>query len=128
MNRVVKSIWAVFAGFAVVFILSTATDFILESLGIFPPVTQGLFVTWMLVLALAYRSAYAVLGGYITARLAPSNPMKHTMTLACIGLVFAIAGIFLNESKSLGPTWYPILLAVLTIPCVWLGGKLHGRK
>jgi hypothetical protein len=128
MKRVVKSIWAVFAGFAAVFILSTATDFILESLGIFPPVTQGLSVTWMLVLALAYRSAYAVLGGYITARLAPSNPMKHTMILACIGLVFAIAGIFLNESKSLGPTWYPILLAVLTIPCVWLGGKLYGRK
>lgn len=68
-----KSIGAVFAGFVAVFILSTVTDFILESLGIFPPVTQGLFITWMLVLALTYRTVYAVLGGYITARLAPSR-------------------------------------------------------
>jgi len=25
----------------------------------------------------------------------------------------------------LGPTWYPIALIVLSLPCVWLGGKLR---
>ncbi len=128
VKNLLRSIGAVFAGFAVVFILSMATDFILESLGIFPPITQGLFVTWMLVLALTYRTIYAILGGYIAARLAPNSPMKHTMILACIGLVFAIAGIFLNASKELGPAWYPILLAILTIPSVWLGGKIYGSR
>lgn len=124
MARTGKSIWAVVAGFFTVAILSTLTDFILESLGVFPPASEGLFVTWMLVLALVYRSAYAVVGGYITARLAPHKPMKHVWVLSWIGLAFAIAGIFANYAAELGPNWYPILLAILTIPCVVLGGKL----
>jgi hypothetical protein len=36
-NSILKSIWAVFAGFVSVFVLSVGTDFILESLRIFPP-------------------------------------------------------------------------------------------
>ena len=127
MAKIMKSIWAVFAGFAVVFILSVLTDFILEYLGIFPPSTEGLFIAWMLLLALFYRSFYAVVGGYVTARLAPRKPMKHVWILSIIGLVGAIAGIFANYAKSLGPNWYPIWLAILTIPCVWLGGKLADK-
>ena len=50
-----KSIWAVFAGLLTVVILSTATDAVLETLGVFPPPDQALFVTWMLVFALIYR-------------------------------------------------------------------------
>lgn len=127
MAKIGRSIWAVVAGFLTVAILSTLTDFILESLGIFPSVSEGLFVTWMLVLALVYRSAYAVLGGYITAKLSPHKPMKHVWILSWIGLVFAILGIFANYVAQLGPNWYPILLAIFTIPCVVLGGKLRRK-
>lgn len=118
-----KSIVAIIVGFFTVAILSIATDTILEKLGIFPPATDGLFVTWMLVLALVYRSIYAVVGGYVTARLAPENPMKHVWILASIGTVMSVIGIFVGWNLS--QHWYPIMLAITTIPCVWLGGKLR---
>lgn len=68
---VLKSIGAVLVGFFTVVVLSIGTDRILESAGIFPPPMGGLFVTWMLTLALLYRTIYTVLAGYITAKLAP---------------------------------------------------------
>lgn len=128
MAKIWRSIFAVVAGFLTVFILSVLTDFILETIGVFPSASDGLFVTWMLVLALFYRSVYAIAGGYITAKLAPHKPMKHVWILAIIGTVFAVLGIFVNLSRNLGPNWYPIMLAILTIPCVWLGGKLRKRN
>jgi len=88
-----KSIGAVLAGFLIVVILSIATDTILEKAGIFPPPTEGLFVTWMLALAFAYRTVYTVLGGYVTAALAPANPTKHVMILGIIGTVMGCLGI-----------------------------------
>jgi len=128
MNKsVLKSIWAVFAGFATVFILSIVTDFILEKLSVFPPASEGLFVPWMLMLALLYRSAYAVLGGYITASASPNKPMRQVWILAFIGLLGALIGLITTWDKNLGPKWYPILLVILTIPCVWLGGKLKAK-
>jgi len=125
MNKTLKSILAVVAGFIAVFILSVATDYILESLHIFPPISGGLFVTWMLVLALLYRNIYAIIGGYITASLAPTKPMKHTIVLAILGFTGALIGLITTWGKGLGPEWYPILLVVLAIPSVWLGGKLR---
>jgi hypothetical protein len=120
--NVLKSIWAVFAGFLVVVILSTATDFVLEHLGIFPPPGEGLFVTWMLVVALAYRMLYTVAGGYVTARLAPSRPVRHVVILGCIGIAAATAGTIVGWNLS--QHWYPIALVITALPCTWLGGKL----
>ncbi len=115
------------AGFLIVAVLSTATDFLLEALGIFPPVSsQGLFVTWMLAVALSYRLVFTVLGGYITAWLAPSNPMKHVWILAGIGQLGGIIGVV--AGWNLSPHWYPIAIAVTAIPCIWLGGWLRTRN
>jgi hypothetical protein len=122
-----KSIWAVVAGFLTVIILSVLTDVILETLGVFPPADQGLFVTWMLLLALIYRTGYNVVGGYITARLAPQNPTKHVWVLAILGLVGGIMGIIINLQMNLGPNWYPVLLALFAIPSVLAGGKLYKK-
>src|SRR5882757_4335898 len=116
-----KSIWAVFAGILVNVILSTATDYVLELAGIFPPASGGLFITWMLALALGYRMIYAVLGGYATAWLAPQNPMKHVWILAYIGIALGCLGVVVGWNLS--QHWYPIALAVTAIPCTLLGGK-----
>ena len=85
--NILKSIWGVAAGFLTVDVLSTGTDWVLETIGIFPPPSdQVLFVPWwMLMLALIYNTAYTVLGGYVTAALAPSNRMRHVVILAKIG-------------------------------------------
>lgn len=120
--NMLKSIWAVFAGFLTVVILSTATDFLFEGFGIFPPIGQGIFIMWMLVLALTYRLIYTVMSGYVTAKLAPQNPMKHVTILAVIGTTAGTIGIFVGWNMS--QHWYPIALAVTAFPCTWYGGKL----
>ena len=120
-----KSIGAVFAGFLTVVILSVATDFVFEALGVFPPIGQGIFITWMLVLALSYRLIYTVMGGYVTAKLAPQNPMKHVIILGIIGTIAGGIGIYVGWDMS--QHWYPIALAVTAFPCTWLGGKLRTK-
>ncbi|MFA6169900.1 MAG: hypothetical protein WCW67_00125 [Candidatus Margulisiibacteriota bacterium] len=98
---------------------------ILEKTGIFPPQQAGLFVTWMLALALVYRCIYNTAGCYVAAALAPDRPMGHALTLGGIGLVLTILGSIANWDAS--AAWYPISLAILTMPCAWLGGKLKTR-
>ncbi len=126
MNDTFKSIWAVFAGMLAGAILSIGTDTILEQLGIFPPITEGLFVTWMLALALFYRCIFTILGGYTTAKLAPSNPMKHAVILGSIGIVVTAIGTVVGWDLS--AHWYPIALTILTLPCTYLGAKLQMGK
>ncbi len=127
-----KSIGAVLAAFITVFALSIGTDFVLETAGVFPGFKEqqehGFYPWWMLPLALIYRSIYTVVGGYVAAVLAPSRPMRHVMVLGVIGLVSAILGTIANWDKMTGSTaWYPISLIILTLPCVWLGGKLKTK-
>ena len=125
-STALKSIGAILAGFMTVAILSVGTDIVLETLGIFPPVSErGLFITWVLVIALAYRSIDTVIGGYITARLAPNHPMRHVVILMALGAAGGVAGII--AGWSLSPHWYPILLAITGPLFVWLGGKLALR-
>ena len=46
-----------------------------------------------------------------------------------IVLVFPVASVLLGVvaamTTELGPLWYPIVLLVTSVPCVWLGGKLR---
>lgn len=132
--KTLKSIGAVLAGIIVLAALAASTDKILESTGVFPsPDGQGSYTTWMLMLALIYRCIYQVLGAYITASLAPANPMKHVIILGIIGVVLGIAGITasvmgLVPGFDASQIWYPIALAVLAFPTVWLGGKLRVKN
>jgi hypothetical protein len=120
--KTARSIGAVIAGLMTNVILSVTVDFILELTGVFPTPSQGIFVTWMLALALIYRCVFAVAGGYITARLAPSEPMRHVIILACIGIVFGIVGTIVGWDLS--AHWYPIALVATALPCTWTGGRL----
>ncbi len=122
--NILKSIGAVFAGFIAVFLLSVGTDMLLETTGVFPPQSQPeLFGGWMLVVALLYRSIYAVVGGYVTAILAPHSPMRHVTILGILGLVGGIVGVIVGWNLS--AHWYPIALALTAFPCVWIGGKMR---
>lgn len=126
MKKILKSIGAVIAGFIAVAFLSVATDAVLESMGVLPsPTDLGAYVTWMLALALFYRSIYTAAGGYITAKLAPQNPMNHVYALMILGGVSGtLAAIF---GWSFGHHWYTISLAITGPLFVWLGGKLKTK-
>jgi hypothetical protein len=120
-----KSIGAILGGFVAVAVLSIFTDSVLESAGIFPPIGTGIFSTWMLLLALIYRCAYTVIGGYVTASLAPDRPLRHAIILGIIGTIAATIGAI--AGWDLSQHWYPIALVVTALPCTWLGGKVKTK-
>jgi hypothetical protein len=125
--NILKGIGAILAGMIFIVVSHTGTDYVLETLGIFPQRSEGLHITWMVVTATIYRSIFTVAGGYITAALAPNPPMRYVMILGIIGLALGTIAAIVTIPMGLGPAWYPIALAVLALPCVWLGGKLKIR-
>ena len=129
MTSTGRSVWAVFAGFLVVVVLSMGTDAVMHATGVFPPfgepMSDGRFL-----LATVYRVVYAILGSYLTARLAPQRPMKHALVGGVIGLVLASVGAAATWSKGpeFGPHWYPLALVATALPCAWVGGRLERRE
>jgi hypothetical protein len=120
-----RSILAVIVGLFTGAFLSIAVDVILHVLRVFPPwgepVSDG-----PLALATIYRAAFSVFGCYLTARVAPANPMKHALILGAIGVVFSAIGAITtwHRGPAFGPHWYPVVLVIIALPCAWLGGKI----
>jgi len=124
---ILKGIGAILAGMIFIVVTHAGTDFVLESLGRFKPPSQGFHTTWMVVTATIYRCFYSVVGGYITAALAPTRPMLHAVILGLIGLVVGSIAAIVTIPMGIAPAWYPIALALLALPCTWLGGKLRTK-
>jgi hypothetical protein len=126
-GRTGRSIWAVTAGIVANVVLSLGTDQLFHVLDVYPPwgqrMTDNLFI-----LALSYRLVYGAGSGYLTAWLAPRNPMKHAMILGVIGTALGLAGAIANGNADLGPAWYTYGLAASAIPTVWLGASIVARK
>lgn len=120
-----RSLGAVLAGFVAVFVLSLGTDQIFHTLQVYPPMGEPMTDTGLLLLALAYRIVYGIAGGYIVARLAPRNAMRHALIMGGIGFVLSIAGGI--AMWDMGAHWYPVALALSAIPCAWYGAKLQSR-
>jgi hypothetical protein len=124
-HRILRRVGAVLAGLLVTAILSTAVDAVLHATGVYPPfprrMADGLFL-----LATAYRVAFAVLGGYVTARLAPDRPMRHALALGWVGVVLATAGA--ATFWELGPGWYSLAIVATSLPCTWAGARLHAAQ
>jgi len=124
----VKSVLAVAGAIVAVFVLSLGLDEILHVAGVYPAwgvrMSNGLFA-----LATAYRLVFNVAGGFICAKLAPQNAMKHVWILAWIGLGLSGLGVVGSLARpDLGPLWYPVLLFLSAVPCTWLGGKIATRS
>lgn len=118
-HNLLKSIWAVFAGFLLVVILSIATDILLTKTDVMKH-PFDLNSTILIACVVVYRCLYGIAGAFLTARLAPGRPMKHAMTGGAIGLVIATVGTIAMWDQP--PHWYPIALILTTLPCAWLGG------
>jgi hypothetical protein len=122
---IARSIAAVVAGIVLVVALSVGTDLMLQH-SVLPAMNTAATSPPLLGLALAYRTLFGVLGGYVTARLAPSRPMTHAMVLGILGTLAAIGGVV--AMWQFGNHWYPIALAALALPQTLLGARLARRK
>ncbi len=124
-----KDIGPVSAGLLSAALLSIITDEIMHGSGVFPPKGQPMADS-LFVLATIYRCAFQSFGGYLTARIAPTKPMKHVWILACLGQVLSLLGILAwkEMGPAGGPLWYPLALVATAIPSVWIGGWLQQRS
>ena len=125
-----RSVVAVFVGFVSVAVLSLGTDQLLHVLKVYPPWGEPMFDAGLNFLALSYRIVFTVVGGYITASLAPYSPMRHVLVGGVLGLIVGTFGgiAAIRMAVALGPNWYPIAVALTGLPCFWLGGVLYERK
>lgn len=122
MNR--RSIGAVAAGVFVIIAVTTLVDVLFHAIGVFPPMDQPIDDR-LALLATAYRIVISVGGAWLTARLAPNQPMKHALILGYVGVVLGLVGVIATWNMGLGPRWYPVALAVLAIPQCWAGGRMY---
>jgi hypothetical protein len=123
-----RSVLAVGAGMIAIIALSVGADAVMHASGIFhlpgEPMSNG-----QLLLALAYRTVFAIAGGYLTARLAPGRRLGHALVLGGIGVLLSTLGAVAtwNGGPEFEHKWYPIALIVTAIPCTWAGGMLYER-
>ena len=115
-----KSVWAVVAGILFVIVVTTLFDIALHAVGVFPPLGDPIDDRLSLIATL-YRFVIGIAGGYLTAKLAPANPMKHAMVPGIIGTILGTLGVVVSWGSKLGPAWYPIAVAALAIPQSWIG-------
>lgn len=118
------SIGAVLLGLFANAIPATLLDAMLHALQVFPPWDQPIG-DLDAAIAISYRLALGVFGGYVVARFAPRHPAGHAWVLGGIGTVLGLAGLV--AMKGFGPTWYPVALAVAALPLTLAGAVLHGR-
>lgn len=120
---IARYIGATLAGLLSVAILSVATDSAMEQLHIFPPQDiPGAYTTWMLCLALLYRSIYTIIGGYLTVIISPHEDPRPLYAVMALGAIGGTAGAIFGWD--LGHHWYPVSLAITGPLFVWLGGEI----
>ena len=120
-----KSVWAVVAGALTAIALTTLVDIILNIAGLYP---NGRVTDATALLATTYRAIFGIAGAWVTARLAPNNPMKHAIIGGVLGALIGAIGVVVRWNSDLGPRWYSVALAVLAIPQAWFGAKLYESR
>jgi hypothetical protein len=129
-----RSIIAVVAGFVVVIAVvmagtAAATELIVPG-GLFGAATgprtalpAEYFAANLMVSAMG-----AVLGGWVTARMAPDREMIHVFALTGLIILMSIPGLLgYGPSASTQPDWYKLALPILGVGGVLLGGWLRSR-
>jgi hypothetical protein len=116
--QAVRSVVAVGAGFFATQLLALGADLL------FGPLAGQ--ASNVLLVRLACVAAFEALGGYITARLAIRNPVRHALVLGLLMLVMGVLVAVFTWDGTLW--WYQISALVLTVPLTMLGGVLEAKR
>ena len=126
-----RSLIAVIAGFVVVMVVLVAGTAGIAALIIpggldaarttMPPPTY--IAAHLLVSAMS-----ALLGGWVTARMAPDREMLHVLPLAALVFLKSVPALVgYGNPDGLQPTWYVYTLPVVSVAAAILGGWLRSR-
>jgi hypothetical protein len=128
----VRSVFAVIAGFVLVFVLSVGTDGLLMLLFPGQVAEHGSPGTGLLLLVLGYCFAYLVVGGYVTGWIAGRAEVTHGVVLGGLGLVVGLAmtlpallGLVPVPPEQSLPPWYAVACFLSAITGPTLGGCLR---
>jgi hypothetical protein len=81
----------------------------------------------ILAAGLVYNTVAAVLGGYMTARIAGQQEMAHARIAALVLTASLIYGFTAGEFAQFTPAWMRIALIVLTAPAMLAGAMIRQR-
>lgn len=122
-----RSVWAILAGFILIGILNFGTDAIMRAMSPWAfNAGGGSNNLTILLVQMLYSAVYGVVGCYVAARLAPSSPMKHALILGVIGLFVAGAANMMLWGHV--PSWFVIINVLLIMPLAWFGGRLRENE
>lgn len=130
-KSIFQSIGAVIAGYLVSALLTGLTIAALGAL--FPASYNPENIEWV-VFNVIYGCAFAVIGGYVAARLAPVRPLSHATVLGLLMAVFAvITGYAVSVTPpspeyANQPGWYYPVLAITVLPSILLGVWFYVRS
>ena len=81
----------------------------------------------MLAAKLVYNTLAALLGGYIAAKIAGSEELKHGALAAAVQTTALVWGFTAGEYASFTPVWMRIALVVLTGPAMLAGAWVRAQ-
>ena len=119
-TRLLRTIAAVVGGY-LIFAFSAVALFQLS--GRDPHAPQP---PWFVAGSVAYGMAFAALGGFVAARVAPTRQLLHAASVAAI--LALGAGVSLLTSPGAGATWSQWAALALMAPSAYLGGYLATRS
>src|SRR5687767_13633902 len=79
---------------------------------------------WFKVASIAWGAVFALIAGWLTARIAPRKPATHAAILAALIALGAVISLVAQPSDA---KWSQIAALVIMAPTAWLGGGL-GRR
>lgn len=106
-------------------LLSVLTDFLLESIGILPPPSNGLHDTGLIILVLFYRGIYTIFSGYLLGWLSPVRPIILVTILGVAGTLLPLLALLDPTFSEKAPLWFVYTLSALTFPALCLGVKIY---
>jgi uncharacterized membrane protein HdeD (DUF308 family) len=81
-----------------------------------------------IISATVHGAFFTALGGYVAARLAPEDPLRHAVIVGALSLVLAV---LLSTAPGEGPAapWWVVALGyLLVVPAAAAGGWLGSRR
>ncbi len=118
-----RLIISVIVGIAVTMALTAFTHVVLNLIGKHPPLFKPMLDDRQVQFALFYHSIYAIIGAFVTAKVAKNQERRAVFILGTKELFMWIVGTFILYDHS--PTWYNITKALLGIPLAMIGGRLY---
>ena len=120
---VVRSVVSVAAGFFAVMVLGAAVDIVLSQAlpNAFGPKGSAPGEN-ALFIKLVYETLFAVIAGYVTARIAVRKPFTHVLVMAAI--VLAGRAFIAVATWDVLPLWFNLGVLVVIVPAALLGAKL----